>query len=328
MKKRISGLLLCCIMICSSLLCYAPKTAFATENGYRYEWTSMEKDYSWEGQGQEVEKTDIIDVNPIAYKKVYDCHMKHMYTNKSYVFFDLGKDSDISSYKNAYGKFTLSDGTVYYTSLNKVTKENNPYLDRYVAPYNKTFYKYHGYYATPGLGWSDDRMTRPGSAIFEEALSGLLKVEFFGSNSGVDFGNTEIKEWVDSLDLGKPYYEIGRPGSTSDLLHPYDGKVSRHRAEIKWEPLNANVKNVYYDVYVCQEKVYDKYQLYKDYYSLKKFKKLTTTKKSRCFMTKWPGGDQLDFVKDGAIEVKIVAKKKIDSKWIKSQCLSTCIYKR
>lgn len=86
MKKRISSLLLCCIMICSSLLCYVPKTAFANENGYRYEWTRVEEDYSWEGQGQEVEKTDIIDVNPIAYKKVYDCHMKHMYTNKSYVF--------------------------------------------------------------------------------------------------------------------------------------------------------------------------------------------------------------------------------------------------
>ena len=92
--------------------------------------------------------------------------------------------------------------------------------------------------------------------------------------------------------------------------------------EILWNDIVG--EDILYDVYVCTAKNNEKCKC--DTSKLcKHYKKLTTTKKTSCVMTKWPKGKKLDLTKDKIIWIKIRAKKKIDGKWIVSNCLNTFV---
>ena len=128
--------------------------------------------------------------------------------------------------------------------------------------------------------------------------------------------------WLGTLDYDDPKYHIAKPADDQSLFTPNGGKVTRRKAEIKWHAIEGN--NIYYDVYVCTGKNFEKCKCDTSK-TCKHFKKLTTTKKTSCVMTKWPNGKTLDLKKDNVIWIKIRAKKKIDGKWTVSNCLFTFV---
>ena len=286
-----------------------------TKNGkyYCYEDTSYMRDMA---DGEIISAEHYVsNVYPAKFKNISFCRHTQFGGGNFSVVFDLDVNKKASKY--VFCKFTLSDGSSVFQRLEKIDKsvaksQDRDHLKKF---FNENIGKFY-----VDLYYNKKRPNDVGTLVMHDVWYGTLKMEFFSTDNDHIYYNAQ--DWLRLIDFGNPHYMLAKPTDNRSILSPNGGKVTKHKAEILWNDIVG--EDILYDVYVCTAKNNEKCKC--DTSKLcKHYKKLTTTKKTSCVMTKWPKGKKLDLTKDKIIWIKIRAKKKIDGKWIVSNCLNTFV---
>lgn len=341
MKKIISYLLIIGILLtCSADVVYAQNAgdanAMTVMDSFQYEETDdWDRTYTISvntcvgktGKGNTHYKYDVHNslTNSTQSVNIYSVNIKDYFFyrhtafggNKYTLVFDLDiEDKQIDNY---FCNFTLSDGTKRYMQLNKIDQDlvDEQTRDNLKEMYSKNIGKYYCL-----VFYDKNKPNKVDSLVMHSVWYGTLKMETYAMDNKFLMYDDTFMRWLGTLDYDNPKYRIATPADDNTLLTPNGGKVTRRKAEIKWHVIEGN--DIYYDVYVCTGKNYEKCKCDRSK-TCKHFKKLTTTKNTSCVMTKWPNGKKLDLTKDKVIWIKIRAKKKIDGKWIVSNCLNTFV---